>query len=207
MSTNFGNSGTPGAGFFFDHNGNSQFWNQFTSFPGGVVTDLYVYCAGDGATTSGQIVIWGSGGAILWQSGTITLPSGSESIGGQAWVHASVPSVYIAPQTLNLGFWAAGNVVWTFESGGGSVTFQHSVASAPTTLSAGGTESTGQLGAYITYTPGNISINTGTSGSPVWTAAGEPYVNTGTAGSPVWTPGLPQVNTGTAGSPVWTPGA
>jgi hypothetical protein len=207
-----GNSTTPSSGYFFDHFGNKQFWTAAAyTMPagGGIVTDMYVYCAGDSATPTGQLLIWASDNSIAWQSGNITLPSGSESIGGQGWVHETVASVYLPAGTYYFGFWSNGNVVWTFESSGG-VNAKGSVSS-PASNSGGSDEygggGYGCLGAYITYTPGGVAyVNTGTSGSPTWTQ-GVVYVNTGTAMSPTWTPcsGI-FVNTGTAMSPTWTPG-
>lgn len=202
---NFGNSSTPGAGYFFDDTGNSQYWSNIGGWPGGVVTDLFVYFAGDGASITAQLVIWnGSNGTIMWQSGNIGVGSGTHAIGGQAWQHVTVPSVFFAPGALNLGFWTSGNAVWTGE--GSSVTnFQHSVSGGPATLSSGGTEGSGALGAYVVYTQTLAYVNTGTPASPIWTA-GPVFVNTGTPASPIWTAAQPNVNTGTAGSPIWTPG-
>lgn len=174
---NWGNTSTPGSGYFFDHSGNSQFWSNVGSFPGGTITDLYVYCAGDGATASGQLVIWGFS-ALLWQSGALTLPSGSQSIGGQGWVHVSVPSVYIAPQTLDLGFWSSGNVVWTYE-GSGNLNYQRGVSGGPSSLTFGGNEGGGALGAYVTYTP--IAAPTVTSATPNVGVAGTSVVVAGSS--------------------------
>ena len=207
-----GISTTPGSGWFNDYNGNSQFWSGGYTMPagGGVVTDLYVYVGGDNngtpASTTGQLVIWGSS-SILWQSGNITIPAASTGINGsgQGWVHVSVPNVYIPAGTVNLGVWASGGLVWTYESSGSTFT-DHSLSGGPGALSGSSTDGSGALGAYITYTPGGAYVNTGTPASPVWTATAL-YVNTGTPASPVWTVanGV-YVNTGTPASPVWTPG-
>lgn len=155
----FGNpssgNAAPSNGFFNDDFGNCQFWSNYSGWPGGIVTDLNVYCAGDQASVTGQLVIWnGSNGTIMWQSGNITLPSGSRSNSGQGWVHVTVPNKFFGAGSLNLGFWSSGNVVWTAESGG-VANFQRSVSGGPATLSSGGTEGGGVLGAYVIYTPGN----------------------------------------------------
>ncbi|MGZ6321553.1 MAG: hypothetical protein ACXWQR_19895 [Ktedonobacterales bacterium] len=201
-------SGTaaPSAGYFFDYTGNSQYWSGIYTMPagGGIVTDLFVYVGGyngtSGQSTTGQLVIWGSGSHVVWQSGTITIPAQGIGIGNQAWVHVSVPNVYLQAGNYNFGVWAVGGLIWTYESSG-STNYQRTGSVA--TLAAAGTEGSGALGAYITYTPGGIvRINTGTAGAPVWTVA-QVAVNTGTPGSPVWTPARLQVNQGTPGAPNW----
>ncbi len=202
--TNLGNSTTPSSGYVFDDFGSGyQYWTPFTMpAGGGVVTDLYVYIGGDGVSFTGDLCIWGST-ALLW-SGSITFPSDGRSTGGQGWLHLTVPSLYIPAGTVNLGVWAGGNVVWTYESSGNVYRSNASVGGSPTTLGSG-TSASNALGAYIVYTPWGAYINTGTYASPTWTA-GPVYVNTGTYASPVLTAAAGvYVNTGTYASPIWTP--
>jgi hypothetical protein len=152
-----GNNQTPNTAYFFDDFGNSEFWADCGNLPagGGIVTDLYVYVAGDGASVTGQYVIWGAS-AILWQSGNLTIPAGSRSIGGQSWQHVAVPNVFIAGGTpINIGWWTSGNVVWTVENSGGGTWYLHS-QSSPGPISGSNTEGGGNPGAYLVYTPGGI---------------------------------------------------
>lgn len=153
----FGNSATPGSGYFNDDFGNCQFWTGYGTFPGGIITDLYVYFAGDGASVTAQLAIWGDTG-VIWASSNQSIPSGTRTIGGQGWRHVAVPNVYWTSANMNLGFWTSGNVVWTYE-GSGTTNFQRSVSGGATTLSSGGTEGGGGLGAYIVYTPGNGHVD------------------------------------------------
>lgn len=151
-TTNFGNTATPGSGYFFDDFGNCQFWSNVGNFPGGIVTDMWCYVGGDGATPSAKLCIW-SNSTLKWNSGSITLASSGRSVGGQSWVHVSGINLYLAPTNFNLGFWTNGNVIWTYE-GSGSTNFQRSVAN-PATLASGGTEGSGALGVYIQYVARN----------------------------------------------------
>ncbi len=206
-----GNSTLPGSGYWFDDFGNKEFWTTrlFTVPAGGAtVTDMYVYVGGHGGSATIQMVIWDNTNAIVWNSGNITAPAGSVSVRGQGWVHASVPSIVLAAGTYSFGFWTSGHVIWTFQSSGG-VRARSGLGSPGNntgTSSEYGSSSYGELGCYITYTPGGtggiIYINTGTAGSPIWTQA-DALINTGTPGSPVWTQSDAYINTGTPGSPNW----
>lgn len=155
-----GNESTPGSGTWFDEFTDKQFWSGPYSMPtgGGIVSDVYVYCAGLNAATTGQLVVWGASGNILWQSGNITLPAGSDTIGGQGWVHVGGLSVIVPAGNVYLGFWSSGNVVWTFEGSGG-VTGKSGL-SAPAAATGGSDEYGGRgyggLGAYLVYSPGAI---------------------------------------------------
>lgn len=185
MSTQVGDN-TLTSSYFYDANSNHQFWTNYTMpSPGGVVTDLYAYVGGYNAATTGQLVLW-SGGNVLWSSSSMTFPQGSQAGGGQSWLHASVPSVFLAGGTsISIGFWAAGAIIRTSGNAGGTAYAQTGVSS-PSTQSGGSVSGTSDLAAYLLYTPSEGYVNTGTSASPVWTAA-PVYVNTGTPASPVWT--------------------
>ena len=200
-----GNSTTPSGGFIYDDFGSGyEYWTAFTlGGSGGVVTDIYVYAGGDGVSWTGYLVIW-SGNNVAW-SGSITFPSNTRTNGGQQWLHLAVPNVYITPGTVNLGYWAGGNTVWTQE-GSGTTARSNNTGLSPFGLGGNGTGAGNALGAYIVYNPAGVYINTGTPAAPVWTAA-EALINTGTPAAPVWTPanGI-YINTGTPAAPVWTPG-
>lgn len=163
-----GDNTTPGSASWFDVTGNKQYW---TAAPyvmpagGGIATDINVYCGGDGTSVTGQLMLWDNVGNIVWQSGNITLSSGSRSIGGQAWQHASIPNVYLAAGSYILGFWSSGHVVWTAESTGG-VNGRSGLAS-PSTATGGSDEYAGggfgRLGAYVVYTPGTFYADDGSA--------------------------------------------
>jgi hypothetical protein len=181
----------PSTGFFHDDTGNSQYWSGVYTLPagGGIVTDLFVYVNGDLTTATARLCIWGSGGTLLYQSGNITLPSGTQTIGGQSWQHVT-PNVYFNGGNYNFGLWTSGNVVWTYEASG-AVNFQRSLASAPANLSSGGTDGSGSLGAYIVYTPGGVGkIWNGTS----WVDPAIGKVWNGTS----WIQANPQIWNGTS---------
>lgn len=152
-----GDNTTPGSGFWFDTTTNKEFWiaRQFTMpYPGGYITDLNVYAAGDGASTTYQIVIWDSSSNIVLQTGNQTLPSGTRAIGGQSWQRVTIsPHKYLAPGNYEVGFWASGAIVWTFEGSGG-VHFVSGISSPQPNTGAndeygGGGE--GEIGAYANY--------------------------------------------------------
>ena len=205
-----GDNTTPGSGYWFDVTGNKQYWTtgQF-SMPtgGGIASDINVYCAGDGSSVTGQLLLWDGSGNIFYQTGNFTIGSGSRSIGGQAWrTQTGINGTYIPAGNYSIGFWSSGNVVWTFEGSGGVT--GRSGLSSPSTATGGGDEYAGggfgRLGAYVTYTPGGVlRINTGTPGAPNW-VVNAVRINTGTPASPVWTNCRWRVNTGTPSVPVWT---
>jgi hypothetical protein len=181
----YGNATTPTTGSFFDNNGNSQFWSSYGSFAGGIVSEIHVFVGGNGSATTGELCIWGLT-TLLYHSGSISFPSGA------GWRQVTGINTYISPQTLNLGFWSPGFVIWEFESSG-STAFQHSLAGGPATLSPGGNEGSGQLGAYIIYTPGNAHVlraGSWAAGPATVQRSGAP--STGTAyvmRGGVWVPG------------------
>lgn len=193
MSSTYGNSTTPSSGFFYDDSGNSQYASTFGAWPGGTVTDFYVYIGGDGVSPTGEYIIWHSNGSIAFQSNSTTIGSGTRSVGGQGWKHVSSVNTYIAPDAggLWLGIWTSGNVVWTYEGSGGAY-FQRSTAS-PSSFSPNTTEGSGSLGAYVVYNPGQAHVMR--NGSFVAGTASVMRGGTQTAGTiqvmrnGVWTPG------------------
>lgn len=161
MASHFGNDVTPGSGWFFDDVGTSQYGSIISgSFPGGYVTDIFLYVGGDGSSVNIQYCIWGTGGSLLWNSAAHSIPAGTRSIGGQGWVSNGVtgnpgdPGLFLSAGTnLRLGFQTDGNVVWTWESNG-SVEFDRG-HSSPTSFTGDGSEGSGALGAYLVYLPYN----------------------------------------------------
>ena len=131
----------------------------------GLIQTLHVYFSGNGATLTGQLVLWNSSGAIVAQTGNITISSGTTGINGQAWQVANLITPYMASsgQVLYIGFWrdpaATANYSW-INSGGiispAPGSGQANVAS-PGTLAIGST-STGQLSAYADYVKGGLGF-------------------------------------------------
>lgn len=155
----------PSTGFFHDDTGNSQFGTKFfTAFPGGIVTEIHVYFAGDLVGVNADFCIWDGGDNLVYNSNSNTaIGSGTQNIGGQGWQTYVIPGggVYIGPNSaLRIGIWSSGHVVWTYDSSG-SVNYQR--VGSPSNFSSGGSEGSGNFGAYIVYTPGNIKVWNGSS--------------------------------------------
>lgn len=164
MSSNLGLSTTPASGVVWnDFGSGQQYWSGPYTMPsgGGIVTDIYVYIGGDGVSFSGNLCIWGSS-ALLWASGSVTFPSNGRTGGGQQWLHASVPNLFVPAGTVNLGVWAGGNIVMTQEASGTMFRSSSSVGGSPTNLPGGPVSAAQALGAYIVYGPaGGLGMATG----------------------------------------------
>lgn len=184
MTSHYGNDNTPSTGFFFDDRGDNQMGTTFgSSFPGGYVTKIWWYGAGDGGSATVRYVIWGTGGSIIWNSATHSIAGGSRSSGGQAWQSNGVtggagqPGLQLNPGTnVRLGIWTSGNVVWTFESSG-SVAYDAGHTDVAS-FSADGTDGSGDFGVYLEYIP--VSAPTLTSATPNVGAAGDTIALVGT---------------------------
>lgn len=184
MTSIFGNNTTPSTGFFFDDRGNNQLGSaSFPSFPGGYVTKIWIYVAGDGGSATVKYAIWTTGGTLLWNSAGHSIASGSRAIGGQAWQSNGVtgsggqPGFKINPGTnLRLGIWTSGSVVWTYESSGG-VTWDSGHADVGS-YTADGSDGAGDFGVYLEYIP--VSAPTLTSATPNVGAAGDTIALVGT---------------------------
>lgn len=155
MSSNLGLSTTPASGVVWnDFGSGQQYWSGPYTMPsgGGIVTDIYVYIGGDGVSFSGNLCIWGSS-ALLWASGSVTFPSNPRTNGGQQWLHASVPNLFVPAGSVNLGVWAGGNIVMTQEASGTMFRSPASVGGSPTALPGSPVSAAQALGAYIVYGP------------------------------------------------------
>jgi hypothetical protein len=178
----FGNTATPGTGFFFDTRSNTQYGSLVGTFPGGYITDINVYIAGDGGSTTVKYGIWGSGGTLLWSSAGHTIGGGSRAIHGQAWQTNGVsgsegPGLYLAAgSSLRFGIWAASGVVWTYE-GSGTTDFDTGESNI-TSFASDGTDGGGALGVYVDYIP--VSAPTISGVSPSVGTAGQTVTITGT---------------------------
>ena len=189
MSSQYGNPASgntaPSSGYWFDDTGNSQYGTKFfTGFPGGIVTDMYLYVAGDGGAVTIRPCIWDGGDNLVW-SGSIGVGGGSRAIGGQSWVHVAVPSVYVGVNAaLRLGFQTTGDVVWTYGSSG-SVNYQRGQAS-PVNFNSGGTDGSGEMGVYILYTPGTTEADNGSAWAAGVTFAADDGASWHTSGVQLW---------------------
>lgn len=150
----------------------NNFWQQntgsdnqqgmlFTMPENGLITGASVYVSGNGGTITGQLCLWDASGNLLAQTGNITFSSGSTGINAQAWQTANFSTAYLATGGTNyiVGFWraSASTANFSWENSGGTIYPQvnSGVAkvAAPSALHVA-SHSTGQLSAYVTYTPG-----------------------------------------------------
>lgn len=168
----FGDNGSGGT-YFFDDTGNSQFWDKYGNFPGGIITDVWAYFAGDGAAISANLLVWKANSIIV--NAGVSVGSGSRAVNGQAWQHAGGLSVYCAPTNdFGIGWWSAGHVVWT---GNGGFAYFRRTASPTGAGSFDGTEGASPH-AYVVYTP--VSAPTISSVAPSVATTGQSVVITGT---------------------------
>lgn len=191
-SIGIGNS--PNSSFFWVDNGSGiQYWSNTNGMPtgGGVVTDIYVYAGGDGVSWTGYLCIWGAT-ALLWASAGITFPNNGRTTLGQQWIHSTVSNLFVPAGTVNLGFWAGGNMVSTQNTVGGTF-HSNSAVGSPSALGAN-TQYGNAMSAYIIYTPGAARVRR----SGAW-KYGPSYVRR----SGAWALGT---NTAARRSGVWTPG-
>lgn len=175
---------------------------------GGVVTDINAFAGNNGTGQSARLYVWQDSGGIpgAW----LVRGSATFALGGLGWQTqstlasgAGITGQYIPGGTVIwIGIYCAGSteqVGANAGSGGGTEIGNTSDGN----WSDHGAAGLGQMGAYITYTPGGVlRVNTGTPGSPNW-VVNAVRINTGTPGSPVWTNCRWRVNTGTPGSPNW----
>lgn len=144
--------------FFSGVNSNNELWQvgNLTVPTTAWLTDIYVYCAGDGASTTGYL--WcqdASSGSYLALSGSQSIGSGSRTFGGQAWQHYALPSAILVTtgQVLRIGIWMdpAKGRVWSTKSIGGGQWDEAYDASAPyvgDTLPSHSVNSGASIGAY-----------------------------------------------------------
>lgn len=121
----------------------------------GTVTSVSCFVGGDGSAVTARFVIWrASDGAILAQTGSFSLGSGSRSSGGQAWVTQSLSLALAAGAQIYIGWWRdpAGGAVWSLLTSG---TYYRKTdnSGSPGAFTSPTTDGGGQLGAYATYTP------------------------------------------------------
>lgn len=176
---------------------------------GGVVTNINAFAGNNGTAQNARCYVWQDSAGIpgAW----LVRGSALFSLGALGWQTQSslasntgISGQYIPGGTvLWIGiFCAAGTEQIGANAGSGGGTELGNTADG--NWSDHGPASLGQMGAYITYTPGGVGhINTGTPAAPAWTVA-PVKVNTGTPAAPVWTPARVRVNTGTPAAPVWT---
>ncbi|GEM_PF-5282277 len=179
-----GNSSTPGSIYFFQgvNTPPNQVATAFTMpASGGLITNLHAYFATEAnGTATCWLCLWDGSGNLLG-SVAVSVPQGTNSVGGQAWhTGALATPVYVSGgSTIYIGFSVPehNGFVTTTESTGSSV--WNTDASPPGSLS--GFSSTGfhALGAYADYQP--VSARVRRSGA--WVQTGLIYVRR----SGVWT--------------------
>lgn len=153
-----GNSNNPGQGYYFDTGVASCRGSKFTMpAGGGFLTDIHAYFSAQNNSATGFTCVWDSGGNLLASVNVGTIGVGSDSIGAQAWRSGNLSSpVFVAGgATIYIGFSLpqSAGAVWTWENASGNVYYKNS--GNPGSLSTSSTYSTtGPLGAYSNYTPG-----------------------------------------------------
>jgi len=144
-------------------NSNNELWavGNMTMPETGYVTKLWVYVAGDGATSTARIFLADGSGNFLEVSGSFSLASGSASLGGQAWhsytLSGSGRLMNKGDQVL-VGVWTDPSIwrTWSTKTQTGGKWDEGYGSSAP---SVGGSvpshsqNSGASMGAYLEYTP------------------------------------------------------
>ena len=149
---------------------NNQYGYKVTMPESGLIQTLHVYVSGNGATLSGQLVLWNSSGAVVGSTGSMTISSGGTGVNGQAWQSGNLTTPYQAAngEVLYIGFWraAASTANFSYDAGVGSFSpstgsVQANVSS-PSTLAVGSV-TTGSLSAYADYVRGGLPRWNGSS--------------------------------------------
>lgn len=135
----------------------NQVWNvaEYTMPEDGLVTGIVFFAAANSGTSYFRGVVWNSAGSVLIEGNQIAVGQGSESPGGQSWQTSGVGSVFLAAGTvIRIGWWRnnASNGMLYSLTGSGSSDLNGPVGSPSS--QAGASSESGQIGAYITYTPG-----------------------------------------------------
>lgn len=156
----WGNTSVSGdTGFYWSgiNTGPYQVAQYFGNFPGGTVTDIYIYCAahvGMGNTNM-RFMIWDSAGDYFWASGVGSMAPGGGYAQGQAWQHITGLAIttLVAGSGYYIGFWREQDqsAEWTYD---GNYQWSGNYLNQPGSLAGNGYFTHGgTLGAYIVYTP------------------------------------------------------
>lgn len=120
-------------------------------------TSISVYVGGYGGSAPMQFAIWNSSGSLVVRSGTITVPKGSLSRGGQTWNTASISTTVLNPGNYYVGFWCNPSYrrVWTKWTAGvySQVDYRKTGREGIVSMSGNSTDGSGVLAAYVTGTP------------------------------------------------------
>lgn len=165
--TNYGRTTTSGNNTWVQNTGsNNQYGYLITSVPQGRIDFLDVYMAGSGGTCRTRLCIWNSSGTLLASSAQFTAAAGSGGINGQALQRQALSSpLLISGGSYYVGFWRNGadTAEWSYISSGSTI---HPSApsggvanvGSPSNLSTG-TSTTGQMTAYMEWTPSGVFGN------------------------------------------------
>lgn len=119
-------------------------------------TDISVYVGGYGGAAPMFFAIWNASGSLVVRSGTITVPTGSLSRGGQSWNTASISTTILNPGNYFVGFWCnpAYRRVWTKWTNGVYSQFEYrkTATGGITSMSGHSADGNGVLAAYVTGT-------------------------------------------------------
>lgn len=135
-----------------------QIGQLVTSWPGGIIQEVHVYFGGWQAAVNANLCIWDASGNILWVGSSQSVPQGTTSVGGQAWVVDTGLSVVIPAA-------AGGIIIGAFRDPTGRFAFSRDGTGTHTTGSntsagniTGSGSGTGHLGAYVVYVQGGIEV-------------------------------------------------
>lgn len=184
--TTLGNTATPSYGWAeYGINTTNQIGQPYTMpNPGGLISAIHGYWAAESASGTGYVCIWNASGTLLG-SVAVTVSTGSNSPGGQAWNSATLGTpVFVAGgATFYIGWWMpqSSGMVWSYNNDSNHPS-ENAAPGSPGSLSTGSHDTYGSIASYVDYTPTGAWVYDGSQ----WNA-GPVYVNTGTSGSPVWT--------------------
>jgi len=161
----FGRTVTTGNDHFYQNLGsNNQVGTLFTSPEDGLITDLSVYCSGDGATADAILCLWDSSRNLLATTDHITAPSGSRSVNGQGFIAGPLITPYsmTGGTVYIIGFWRSpgDSFLYSTDTGVGT-TKKQGVGidiSAPGTLGTYVGDGSEQLSAFATYSVGGAYV-------------------------------------------------
>jgi hypothetical protein len=135
----------------------NQFASKIEVTQPSIITDINVYWSGRSGTAYGYHCLWNDMGPLIVNSAQVAAADGSETIGGQQWIYASIADTYLDPGIYMIGVWCepADERIW-----GTSDTGQVAVKNWRETAT-GGIESFGApdateletLLAYVEYVP------------------------------------------------------
>lgn len=128
------------------------------------VSSISVYVGGYGGSAPMFFAIWKSNGDLVVRSGTVNVPQGSLSRGGQSWNTKAISETYLEAGNYFVGFWRNPSYrsVWTLWKPGSYNDYYYRKTSTSTITSMAGRSAVydGVLASYVTGEPaGRMWVN------------------------------------------------